>query len=215
MKKWFFLLFILSLSSFGFIFSQKGDWKENVRVVGVRIVDSSPELKVIYARGGGLGLSRNNKEALQKDENVNARMQIALKDFSVPQVIFDEIKKSFERFTPWKVVQEKEFSARPPDFILDVEVLNYGLVKGAFDTEPRVVFKWKVTGLNPVKDKQVWVHSRKKVSSERNLQKWMSNEAEMVQGELRAHILFAVQDMMYKTDIRKRNFKEESYQTSS
>lgn len=196
------IVLIVGLLSLAFF--SKPNWSDRIQKVGIQVQDLSPELKVIYARGGRLGLARKNKVALLKDENLNARLEIALRDFSFEKIIFDEFRMAFERFTPWEVIAESEFSKESPDFIFDVKVLNYGLVKSALDSQPKVIFLWQVEGKNPSREESVWVVKKKKVSSKRNLKKWMAQDADLLKGELRAHILFAVQDLMAKKNIRQK-----------
>lgn len=196
----------LSLTFFGFLGFNKQDWKEGVQTIGVRVNVKAPDLKVDYARSKGLGLARVSKKALEKDQNTSDRLELALLDFSFPQLIFDEIKSMVEKYSHFKVVQEKDFEATPPDFIFEVDVLHYGLAKKGLDPLPRALFIWKVFGKRFTENKAMWSFSHDKLSAGKNLRKLFSNKAQVLKGEFRAHIMFCVQDLLYDTGIRDREW---------
>lgn len=201
------LLMAVSFVSFGFLgINKSGSWKEGVKTIGIRVRMNVPALKVYYARNKALGLARTRQELIQKDQNTNDRMELALKDFSFPQLIFEELKKALERYGNFKVIEEKEFKTTPPDFIFDVNVLYYGLIQKGFDRLPRASFKWKVLGKRSGEEKPVWVISKKKLSAGKDLRRWFYNKAEVLQGEFRTHILFSVQDLLYETQVRERRW---------
>ncbi len=201
------LLIAVSFVSFGFLgINKSASWKKGVQTVGIRVRVNAPALKVYYARSKALGLTRTREELIQRDQNTNDRMELALKDFSFPQLIFEEFKKALERHSHFKVIEEKEFKKNPPDFIFDVNVLYYGLKQKGLSRLPRACFKWKVSGIRPGQEKPVWVISKKKASAGKDLRRWFYNKAEVLQGEFRTHIIFSVQDLLYETQVRERRW---------
>ncbi len=204
-KHSFWILLLMGVTLFGFG-APKKDWKEGVATIGIRVQINAPDLKVYYARSKKMGLNRFNKKAIEKDQNTSDRMELALRDFSIPKVAYNEFKNALEQVGDFKVIQEADFEQTPPDFIFDVDVLDYSLVQKGLDPLPRAFFYWKVYGRTPGGEKAMWVFSRDKLSPGKTLKRWLSNKAEVLKGEFRAHILFSVQDLLYEIGLKKRKF---------
>lgn len=202
MRKKFFLGVCAAAAavSCGF-FGGQPSWREGVRRVGIEVQTPAAQPTVRFEKSR---VKRFQEAATQKDENIQARLLLALKDFSFSQEIFKEFDFAFKQHTAWTAVAPEEFGKTKPDLVLKIAVLDYGLLPGWGKNTAKVFFRWEVEGIRQPEEKKVFSVKRKKVSSSRDLKKWMLNQAEMFQGELRAHIIFATQDLMRKTKMRTK-----------
>lgn len=202
-KKLFLGACVAAAVSFGFFLGQ-APWKEGVRSVGIEVQTPAAQPTVRFEKSG---LKRFKEEAAQKDENIQSRLKLALKDFSFSQEIFKEFDFALKQHTAWTAVAQDEFDKTKPDLVLKIAVQDYGLLPGWSKNTAKVFFRWEVEGIRQPEGKTVFRVKRKKVSSSRDLKKWMWNQAEMFKGELRAHIVFAAQDLMRKTKMRTKRSK--------
>lgn len=201
----FFFCAIFLLTA-GFSFG-KPDWKPGVQTVGIRVRVSAQGPTVHFEQKRGWGLSGLERDAREKDENLKARLMLALRDFSFSDEIFKEFDFAFRQHTAWKAVSESQFGATPPDLLIHVNVVEYGLLGTGKEQNAKVFFEWETDGIRQPTGETVWKLGRKKISSSRNLKRWMMKNSDMIKGELRAHILFSVQDLMRKTGMRNKKIK--------
>lgn len=208
------LIFFLAAVSCGFGFKKKQEpWLEKVHTVGIRFAHIPKEPSVDFEQAKWFG---NKKEAQEKDENLKGHLILELRDFSLADEIFKEFEFALDLRKKWKVVRESQFKKTPPDLILDVDVMDYGLIKKGnvlttikvmASNEAKIYFNWKVEGVLQPGGEKVFEVKRKNASTSENLKRWMLKKGDLIRGELRAHIVFSVQDVLNKSGIYKGRAK--------